>query len=136
MVTASQAIARECNWCMGHNWRDCDSRVCKLNDEVSELRSRVKRIGAHCLDCAGTPAEVKKCLGDVARENGNPSRRTDRVGTEHGMCWLHPFRFGRNPGRPKRVLSDEAREKLVSCLEKNRPASQPGGRKSIQNPRS
>jgi len=98
MLTAAQAILKECWSCIGNSRSKCASRVCKLRPENFKCRSSVKRIRAHCLDCAAldigeTPAHaVKTCIGKLLRENGNGK-----------MCWLHPFRFGKNPNRPKRT---------------------------------
>lgn len=53
----------------------------------------VKAIRLKCLDCSGgSSPEVEKC------------------NIKH--CALWPFRFGKNPFRTKRDLSDEEREKL------------------------
>jgi hypothetical protein len=61
----------------------------------------VKAIRAYCLDCAGdSPNEVKLC----------PC--TD--------CALYPFRFGKNPYRKKRVLTEEQKARLVETLNKQR----------------
>ena len=50
-----------------------------------------KAIRAKCLDCCcGQASEVKKCPA------------------EH--CPLYPFRFGKNPFRQKRELTDEQRQ--------------------------
>ena len=55
------------------------------------------------LDTGERPHEaVRDCKGDILLENGNPSKWTDEAGVERGMCWLHPYRFGKNPYRPKR----------------------------------
>ena len=59
----------------------------------------------HCLDCAAldhgeTPEyAVETCKGDLLRENGNTSRWTDDKGVDRGICWLHPYRGGKNPWR-------------------------------------
>lgn len=99
-MTAAQAIGWECNSCCpGQRMTPsrCPTTVCKLSPDVFRCRSSVKRIKAHCLDCAardleGTAHEaVRQCTGQLLQENGNG-----------GMCWLHPFRLGKNPDRPKR----------------------------------
>ena len=57
----------------------------------------VKVIRQYCLDCSnGSPHEVRKChIND---------------------CPLYPFRFGKNPYRKKRVLSEERKEVLRQRL--------------------
>lgn len=53
----------------------------------------VKAIRLKCLDCSGgSSAEVEKC--DLKK------------------CALWPFRFGKNPFRTKRELSDEEKARL------------------------
>ena len=58
----------------------------------------VKAIREKCLQdcCAGLANEVRDCLC--------PS------------CALYPFRFGKNPYRTKRELSDEQKEKMREVL--------------------
>jgi hypothetical protein len=57
----------------------------------------VKAMREKCLDCmCGSSAEVKEC----------PSTG----------CALYPFRFGKNPYRTKRELTEEEREKLAERL--------------------
>lgn len=64
----------------------------------------VKAIRAYCLDCAGdSPNEVKLC--------------------PCVDCALYPFRFGKNPYRKKRILTDEQKEKLVQGLSNHRNKS-------------
>jgi hypothetical protein len=99
-LTASQAIRRECRRCGGVTPEQCWTRICKLSPNVYECRSKVKRIRAHCLDCAAldigeTPFQaVKSCNGLLLR--GNPGGN---------VCFLHPYRFGKNPNRPKYKLT-------------------------------
>jgi hypothetical protein len=84
----------------------CPTKVCKLSPEVFRCRSSVKRIKAHCLDCTvreidGTALKaVRACTGRLLRENGNG-----------GMCWLHPFRLGKNPDRPRRTPAPDLGKK-------------------------
>jgi hypothetical protein len=105
MITASQAIKRECHWCIGTSQAQCTTKVCKLHPGVSELRSRVKRIREHCLDCAAQDIGETKykaadtCTGRLLCENGNEVRWVDSAGVERGVCYLHPYRFGKNPNR-------------------------------------
>ena len=57
----------------------------------------VKAIREKCLDCCGGQyTEVSAC----------PAER----------CALHPFRFGKNPYRTKREMSDEQREAAAERL--------------------
>ena len=63
------------------------------------ITNPVKAIRAKCLDCSYTPNEVAMCtIID---------------------CPLHPFRFGKNPYRTKREMSDEqkaaARERFAKA---------------------
>lgn len=62
----------------------------------------IKAIRDKCLNdcCAGSSYEVENCLC--------PS------------CPLYPFRFGKNPFRTPRVLSDEHKAKLLYGLEKKK----------------
>ncbi|NOG40076.1 hypothetical protein [Candidatus Brocadia sinica] len=80
-MTPAIAIKLECRWCMGSvRSFSCDSQICKLNNQsLTPLR----RIKAHCLDCVETKQEIKKCTGKLLFE--------DR------LCYLHPYRLGRNP---------------------------------------
>lgn len=66
---------------------------------VDEIRSYHKAIRAYCLSCSnGSAHEVKSCAMDY--------------------CELYPFRFGKNPYRKKRVLSEERKKALVETLRK------------------
>lgn len=85
-MTPARSIRLECRWCSNCKSVDCISKVCKLKD-VS--LSHLKRIRAHCLDCVETRQEVKECTGKLLYE--------DR------LCYLHPYRFGKNPNRKPSV---------------------------------
>lgn len=61
-----------------------------------EALSPMEAIRAKCLDCAHTTHEVKLC----------PCVK----------CPLHPFRFGKNPYRKKRELTDEQRAELAARM--------------------
>ena len=104
---AAQAIRLECRFCTGAAQEKCTTQVCNLHPGVSELRSSVKKIKAHCLECAAqnigeTRFEaVATCNGQLLRENGNEIRWIDKGGLERGVCFLHPYRFGKNPLRTK-----------------------------------
>lgn len=61
----------------------------------------VKAIRQKCLECGeGSANEVKLC----------PVER----------CTLYPFRFGKNPYRQKRELTDEQREKMAERMRRIR----------------
>ena len=66
--------------------------------EYERQTNPVKAIREKCLQdcCAGLSNEVRDCLC--------PS------------CALYPFRFGKNPYRTKRELSDEQKEKMRDIL--------------------
>lgn len=90
-MTAAQAILKECRTCNGGPQSTCISRICNLHPDVWEGKhSKVRQIRAHCLECAGSVPQVKTCSGKLLfhGDNGN-------------ICYLHPFRFGKNPARPK-----------------------------------
>ncbi len=96
-MTAAQAIKRECRDCIGTVQANCASATCKLHPSAYRCRSSVKRIKAHCLECAAKDAgsvhqAVRDCTGHLLRGNGNGK-----------MCFLHPYREGHNPDRPKRT---------------------------------
>jgi hypothetical protein len=62
--------------------------------EGKSITSPLKAARSKCLDCCnGSPNEVKLCPAED--------------------CPLHPFRFGKNPFRKIRNLSDEEREALA-----------------------
>ena len=69
--------------------------------EAKKPTNPLKVIREFCLSCVGNSSnEVKMC----------PSV----------MCPLYPFRFGRNPYRKKREMSDEQREAAAERLKKAR----------------
>lgn len=60
-------------------------------EEQGKRKSPLKAIRLKCLDCSGGSwNEVSQCWAED--------------------CPLHPFRFGKNPFRVKRVMSDEQKE--------------------------
>lgn len=80
-MTPKKSIEAQCRYCKSGQRFICDSEFCKLNDRrLSPLR----RIKAHCLDCAGSRAEVLSCSGQVL--NPEPHR-----------CSLWDYRLGTNP---------------------------------------
>lgn len=106
-MTAAQAIRLECRFCTGAAQANCTTAVCRLHPAVFKCRSSVKRIRAHCLDCVAqdigeTKFEaVATCTGRLLRENGNAARWINYDGEERGVCFLHPYRLGKNPTRTK-----------------------------------
>lgn len=68
---------------------------------ADKIKSPIKAIRAKCLDCCcGQINEVKSCSAID--------------------CPLYYFRFGKNPFRTKRVLTDEQREAAAERLRKAR----------------
>ncbi len=65
-------------------------------NKSEEVKSPIKAIRAHCLDCAGSTGEVRKC----------PST----------TCKLFPFRFGTNPFCKRGT--EEANAKRSEALKK------------------
>ena len=129
-TTAAQAITRECWWCSGVSPKKCWTIACKLSPVAFQCRSSVKRIKLHCLECAARDIKeserhaVQTCTGHVIRENGNPVRWNEKDGAEHGVCWLHPYRFGKNPAR--KPMSEENRLKAAERGRKLRATKDPG----------
>lgn len=61
----------------------------------------VKAIRLKCLDCcAGSSQEVDKCTAK--------------------KCPIYPFRYGKNPFRTKREMSEEQKERLKEQLARGR----------------
>lgn len=71
---------------------------------METITSPLKAIRAHCLECAGTTNEVSLCPIEG--------------------CPLYPFRFGKNPFRQKREMTEEQRIAAVERLAKAREAGQ------------
>ena len=64
----------------------------------------LKAIRQKCLDCCTyQPSDVSKCT--VVK------------------CALHPFRFGKNPFRHKRILSDKQKAALAAGLARHKKIS-------------
>lgn len=69
--------------------------------KTDKITSPIKAIRAKCLDCCcGQRSEVKLCTVET--------------------CPLFPFRFGKNPYRKRREISDEQRERLAAQLRRAR----------------
>lgn|GEM_PF-1490748 len=123
--TAAQAIRKECRFCIGAAQANCTTAVCKLHPDVFKCRSSVKRIRAHCLECAAQDIHETKfeavatCNGHLLRENENAVRWIDDEERERGVCFLHLYRVGKNPDRRK--MSSETRAKRSEILAKHRP---------------
>lgn len=67
-----------------------------------QKKSPLQAIKLHCWDCCGGSSdEVKKC-------------------TCKDTCVLWPFRFGKNPFKEKRVMSDEEKKALTIRLQNAR----------------
>ncbi|MDN3515357.1 MAG: hypothetical protein NG747_13295 [Candidatus Brocadia sp.] len=83
ITTPARAIKQECHWCLGEvRGRVCHSKICKLNDNTLP---NLEKIRLYCLDCVETKQEGKDC--------------TEKLLSEPSPCYLHPYRFGRNPKR-------------------------------------
>ena len=121
-MTPKTAWFKECRWCSGCKPYDCITQICSLSPNVLENISTLKRIKAHCLDCAALDIgespqlSVKKCDGHILRENHNSDRWVDKDGVNRGLCFLHKFRFGKNPNRKKRTLTEAHKAKLLASL--------------------
>lgn len=107
MLTPKQAWTKECRWCSNCPPGRCLTTVCKLSP-VFIFPSTLKRIKAHCQECAGEDGP-KTCDGKLERPNANGN-----------ICFLHPFRLGKNPSRKKRTLSNPEYEKRCEVLKKAR----------------
>ena len=71
-------------------------------ETIKQFTNPVKAIRAKCLDCCGgNPSNVRDCTA----ENG---------------CALFEFRFGKNPYRAKREITDEQRVKMAESLARAR----------------
>lgn len=65
----------------------------------------VKAIREKCLECScGNSAEVQRCTVE--------------------SCALYPFRFGKNPYRTGRKMTDEEKERFRTRMEEYRKAQQ------------
>jgi len=80
--------------------------------EQKKIISPLKAIRAKCLECStGSPVVVKNC--------------------NIPECELFNFRFGKNPFRKKRILTDEQRKEIVERLSSAREQL-PGKTKPIE----
>ena len=87
-------------------------KICLLHKEKIDMTEEPKKVSAlkairlKCLDCsAGSPVEVRNC--------------------ELKHCALWPYRFGKNPNRPKRVMTEEqkavVRERFAAAKANREP---------------
>jgi hypothetical protein len=68
---------------------------------MAEITNPVKAIRAYCLECScGQTSEVKEC--PVVK------------------CPLYPFRFGKNPYRQRREMTEEEKQVLADRLREAR----------------
>ena len=66
-----------------------------------EVGSPLKAIRKHCIECnCGVQSEVKECC--VTK------------------CYLWPFRFGNNPYRKSKTISEEQKQKIKERLQNSR----------------
>lgn len=71
-----------------------------------KITNPTKVIRAHCLDCCnGSQKEVEGCTVE--------------------KCFLHPWRFGKNPYREKRILSEDQKTEMRDRLKKARELKRP-----------
>lgn len=74
-----------------------------MSEEKKTITNPVKAIRAYCLSCVcGSSTEVDRCPIEE--------------------CALYPFRFGRNPFRTKRELTEEQKTAMAERLKKARDA--------------
>lgn len=77
-----------------------------MTKEKKPITNPVKAIRAYCLSCVGGSSnEVDKC--------------------PIPECALYPFRYGKNPFRTKRELTDEQKVAMAERLKKARDAKSP-----------
>ena len=73
--------------------------------KMEQITKPLKAIRAHCIQCVGTYAEIKECGGEKS-------------------CPLYAFRFGKNPFRAERVMTDEQRVEAIERMKKARDKKQ------------
>ena len=74
-----------------------------MSEEKKTITNPVKAIRAYCLSCVcGSSTEVDRCPIEE--------------------CPLYPFRYGRNPFRTKRELTEEQKTAMAERLKKARDA--------------
>ena len=78
---------------------------------AEQITNPVKAIRAYCLECScGSTAEIKEC--PVVK------------------CPLYPFRFGKNPYRQRREMTEEQKQVLADRLKEARKSNSGTGEKS------
>ena len=131
-MTAAQAIRRECRFCIGAAQANCTTAVCKLHPDVFKFRSSVKRIRAHCLDCAAQDIHETKheavatCDGHLPAKTGTPSGGQTRTEWSVGSASSIPTGSGR-------TLEGQSTPYPPSG---NHPRPPPEGRNRLQGRRS
>ena len=76
-------------------------KIVRRGYKLEYKKSPLKAIRAKCLECSNDSSnEVKTCTVE--------------------NCYLYPFRFGKNPYRTKRVLTEEQKEAARNRLKKAR----------------
>lgn len=74
-----------------------------MSEEKKVIKNPVKAIRAYCLSCVcGSSTEVDRCPIEE--------------------CPLYPFRYGKNPFRTKRELTEEQKTAMAERLKKARDA--------------
>ena len=73
----------------------------KNEGKMEHITKPLKAIRAHCIQCVGTYAEVKECGGEKS-------------------CPLYAFRFGKNPFRTVRVMTDDQKKVMAERLQNAR----------------
>lgn len=74
------------------------------NTNKKEIKNPVKAIRAFCLECLGTYEEIKVCSAT--------------------KCPLYLFRFGKNPYRAERIITEEQRQAASDRFAKIRAEKQ------------
>lgn len=78
-----------------------DTVTTEKGKPMSEITNPIKAIRAFCMECScGSSTEVKNCT--ISR------------------CPLYPFRFGKNPYRHRREMTEEEKQMLADRLREAR----------------
>ena len=99
-MTPKQAWKLVCKQCAKTTPHKCETKICQLSD-IFKFKSTLKRIKAHCLDCAATDLD-------------QPITR-DVINCVDTKCPLHPYRLGKNPNRKKRAPNPDNLKKLTEA---------------------
>lgn len=94
-MSVACAIREFCRECYGDSFfRQCKVYKCVLNQFLVVRRGefpdipRTSGIRKYCLECAGSPDEVRNCTCDGTHKTN---------GIESYKCPLYDYRFGNNP---------------------------------------